>query len=122
MLFGKRRWAVRVIKAASLKVGSPAAVEVVDLLVQGAKAAERLAGDHDRHLDDLDFIAQTARALVRDDQAADRLTSRIGIGPEEAARTLKAAADAADSLFQAEGREPGAPRPGRVREPWKPGG
>src|SRR5437870_959334 len=107
MLFGKRRWSVRVVKEAGLKVGSPVAVEAVDLLVAEAKAAEILSGGGQPELDDLDYVVQAARALPEEDAAVERLTGRVGLPPDEAGVTLKGVSEAALRIFVAEGREPG---------------
>lgn len=120
MLFGKRRWAVRVVKEAGLKIGSPIAVEAVDLLVGEAKAAQTLSGGAQPELDDLDYVMQAARALPEEEAAVGRLTGQIGLAPDQAGLTLKGVSDAAVRLFIAQGRELGAKRPGRMREPWRP--
>lgn len=121
MLFGKRRWAVRVVKEAGLKVGSPIAVEAVDLLVGEAKAAQTLCGDTRPELDDLDYVTQAARALPEEAGALERLTGRIGLAPDQAGLTLRSVSDAAVRVFVAQGRELGAQRPDRTREPWPHG-
>lgn len=120
MLLGKRRWAVRAAKAAGLKIGGPLAVEVVDLLVSEAKAAQTLSGGAQPDLDDLDYVVQAARALPEDEAAVVRLTGRIGMGPDEAGLLLAGVSRAAVALFTAEGRDLGAKRPDRAREPWRP--
>lgn len=120
MLLGKRRWAVRVVKGAGLKIGSPLAVEVVDLLVGEAKAAEALSGGAQPDLDDLDYVVQAARALPEEEAAVGRLTGQIGMAPDEAGLLLAGVSKAAVTLFTEEGRELGAKRPDRVREPWRP--
>jgi hypothetical protein len=121
MLFGKRRWAVRVIKEAGGKVGKPAAVELVDLLVAGAKHVHHdLGGPPD--FDDLDLVVRAAKALPGDEAAVERLTSRIGYAPDQAGLLLKGVADAAVRVYEAEGRSLGAKRPDREREPWPPHG
>jgi hypothetical protein len=121
MLFGKRRWAVRVVKEAGGKVGKPVAVEMVDLLVGGAKRVQRdLGGPPD--FDDLDHLVRAAKALPGDEAAVERLTSRIGYAPDQAGLLLTGVADAAVRVYEAEGRSLGAKRGDREREPWPPHG
>jgi hypothetical protein len=122
MLFGKRRWAVKVAQAAALAPASDAGRATVALLVVGPKKAQRLVrgagprGD----MDDLDFIMRAARALSDNPAAAARLQKALAIPLTEAERMLAEIAAAAIRVYQGEGRDLGVPRPPRVREPWSP--
>lgn len=121
MLFGKRRWGVRVVKEAGGQIGKPVAVELVDLVVGRAKAVQRdLGGPPD--FDDLDHVVRAARALPGDEAAVERLSSRIGYAPDQAGLLLKSLSDAAVRLYEGEGRSLGAKRRDREREPWPPHG
>lgn len=122
MLFGKRRWATEVAEAAGMETHSPAAQAVVRLLVVGAKQAQRMTrnagprGD----MDDLDFVLMCARALPDNPAAVTRAEKDLGLPQGEGRTTLAGVAAAAVRLYQSNGRELGAPRPGRMREPWSP--
>lgn len=121
MLFGKRRWAVRVVKESGGAIGKPVAVELVDLLVGEAKRVQRdLGGPPD--FDDLDQVVRAAKALPGEEEAVKRLTGRVGYAPDQAGLLLKGLADAAVRVYEAEGRSLGAKRGEREREPWPPHG
>lgn len=87
MLFGKRRWAYRVIERAGYRVTTPLGVALVKMLVDGAKASERAL----RKPGDLLHVANAALALHHSSEARDELAKVRGGTPEVAARISVAA-------------------------------
>ena len=122
MLFGKRRWAAGVAGAAALEPASNTGRVIIALLVVGSKKAQRMVRGHGPRgdMDDLDFVMMAARALPDNPAAAARLEKTLSIPLTEANRLLAEVAAAAIRFYQAQGRELGAPRPPRAREPWTP--
>lgn len=122
MLFGKRRWAAEVAAAAGLAPKSPDSAAVVRLLVVGSKQAQRMVrkGGPRGDMDDLDFVMMCARALPDDAAAVSRVETDLGLSDGEGRKILAGVAAAAVRLYQSNGRDLGAPRPGRTREPWSP--
>jgi hypothetical protein len=122
MVFGKRRWATGVAREAALAPDTPAGKIVIALLTVSSKRAQRLARTSGprSEMDDLDFVAMAARALPTDADAVARIEKTLDLPKVDAERLLAQVAVAANRFYQDEGRDLGAPRPDRVREPWTP--
>ena len=122
-MFDKHRWAVGVVREAGIPIQSPQGKAITDLLVVSAKRAQRLAKSSGPRgaLDDLDFVCMAARALPVEAGASDRIEDALNLphGTGEGLRLLQDVAAAAIRYYQDEGRDLGAPRPERMREPWK---
>lgn len=86
-LFGKHRWAFRVIERAGYEVLSAIGATLVGLLVSGAKASARAT----RQRGDLLHVRNAAVAIESDEAALDRLASIPGGGPIVAAKVSRAA-------------------------------
>jgi hypothetical protein len=87
MLFGKRRWAFRIIEIAGYEVLSPLGATLVRLLVGRAKTAQRAS----RRPGDLLHVATAAITLPDDRPALEALASVGGFRPQLAEQLAKAA-------------------------------
>jgi len=87
MLFGKRRWAFRVVERAGFEVLSGLGAALVNLLVARAKASERAS----RQRGDLLHIRNAAVALESDEAALDELARIPGGRPAVAEKISRTA-------------------------------
>jgi hypothetical protein len=95
MLFGKRRAAIGVMKAASLPTHTPPGSELVQILVEKAKQVEVLARQGGAAVNDWRLMLMIARSIADDRETLERLeaTGRSSASAKQDLNKLRAAAD-----------------------------
>jgi hypothetical protein len=104
-MFGKRRWAVRVIDHMGLKAGEPVGGELVSLLVSLSKQLGVHNNSRGPRLDDGDLVLQAALMAATDPRTVGRLTNDTGVSSEAAAEYAGLLFQAAEVLAVKSGRE-----------------
>ena len=95
MLFGKRRAAIGVMKAASLPTRTRQGSELVQMLVEDAKQVEVLARQGGAAVDDWRLMLMIARSIPEDRETLERLEASGGssVSAKQDLTKLPAAAD-----------------------------